>query len=48
MTNDDAIKIALKMNLFQISKLIKLSLSIRFPLKFDKKMKHLLKNYENR
>lgn len=37
MTNDDAIKIALKMNLFQISKLIKLSLSIRFHLNLTKK-----------
>ena len=48
MTNDDAIKIALKNELISDIEAYQTLPKYKISLKFDKKMKHLLKNYENR
>ena len=48
MTNDDAIKIALKNELISDIVAYQTLPKYKISLKFDKKMKHLLKNYENR
>lgn len=48
MTNDDAIKIALKNELISDIEVYQTLPKYKISLKFDKKMKHLLKNYENR
>ena len=48
MTNDDAIKIALKNELISDIEAYQTLPKYKISLKFDKKMKHLLKNYKNR
>ena len=48
MTNDDAIKIALKNELISDIEAYQTLPKYKISLKFDKKMKHLFKNYENR